>query len=265
MRNWNSCAWLLVLPLVVGVATPAQSEWRLIWADEFTGAAGAVPDTAKWTLEQGGGGWGNRELEIYTTDPANAALDGKGNLVIRAIKTAEGGYTSARLKTEGKFTVRYGKIEARIKIPKGQGLWPAFWMLGANKKDVGWPECGEIDVLENIGREPSVIHGTVHGPGYSGGRGITASVAVEGKKTFGDDFHVFAVEWSPGALAFFLDGTEYSSVTNASLPNGADWVFQQPFFLILNVAVGGEWPGPPNSSTIFPQEMTIDYVRVWQR
>lgn len=267
MRALNSCPWMRLLGvlLLAGVVAPAQSEWKLIFADDFAGPAGMSPDAAKWKLEQGGGGWGNRELQVYTADPANASLDGNGRLVIRAIKLPSGGYTSARLTTEGRFTANYGKIEARIKFPKGRGLWPAFWLLGANKNDVEWPGCGEIDVVENIGREPSMIHGTVHGPGYSGGRGITASVTLAGGRPFAEDFHVFAAEWSAGAIVFLLDGEEYSRVTPASLPKGADWVFQHPFVLILNLAVGGQWPGPPDSSTVFPQEMLVDYVRVWQR
>lgn len=266
MRN-SKCRvvarWLLLL---VGVAVAsAQTTWKLIWSDEFAGAAGTSPDPAKWALEQGGGGWGNRELQVYSTAPANASRDGNGNLVIRAIKTPSGGFTSARLKTEGKFAIHYGKVEARIKIPRGNGLWPAFWMLGANRKIVGWPACGEIDILENIGREPAVIHGTVHGPGYSGGRGITSSITLAGNQPFGADFHRFTVEWSPDAVVFFLDDEEYARVTPASLPKDAEWVFRQPFYLILNLAVGGEWPGPPDAANAFPREMLIDYVRVWQR
>jgi len=267
MRDFNARQWLwaLTLLLITVIAGTAQDSWKLIWADEFTGSAGTPPDPAKWTLERGGGGWGNREAQVYTADPANASLDGKGNLVIRAIRTSDVEYTSARLKTEGKFTVRYGKVEARIKVPQGQGLWSAFWMLGGNRKEVGWPKCGEIDVLENIGREPAAAHGTVHGPGYSGGSGIAASVTLPKGEILADGFHRFAVEWSPETIVFFLDGVEYSRVTPASLPRGAGWVFDQPFYLILNVAVGGNWPGPPDQTTVFPQEMLVDYVRVWQR
>jgi beta-glucanase (GH16 family) len=144
-------------------------------------------------------------------------------------------------------------------------MWPAFWMLGSNRKEVGWPRCGEIDILENIGREPSAVHATVHGPGYSGGEGVSAFAVLPGGASFFGGFHVFALEWLPESIAFFLDGTEYARVTPASLPKGAPWVFQQPFYLILNLAVGGDWPGSPDETTVFPQEMLVDYVRVWQR
>jgi beta-glucanase (GH16 family) len=248
-----------------GLPLWGATDWHVVWSDEFNGAAGTAPDATKWTYDLGGGGWGNQELEVYTDRRDNSFQDGEGHLVIRAIKDASGGYTSARIKTQGKFAIRYGKIEARIKIPFGQGLWPAFWMLGADLDTVGWPKCGEIDVMENIGKEPAIVHGTVHGPGYSGAGGISAQYELAGWPRLADDFHVYAVEWLPQLVEFFIDGISYAKVTPASLPKGAAWVYDHPFFLLLNVAVGGRWPGNPDASTTFPQTMLVDWVRVSQR
>lgn len=237
---------------------------RLVWSDEFNGRQGALPDSSKWTFDLGGGGWGNQELETYTRSPENIFQDGKGHLVIRAIKTDSGGFTSARIKTEGKFAVKYAKIEARIKIPSGQGMWSAFWMLGDDITATGWPKCGEIDVMENIGKEPATAHGTVHGPGYSGKGGISSQYSLPGGPALSDDFHVYAVVWEAETIRFFLDGKAYATVTPASLPKGTRWVFDHPFFLLLNLAVGGSWPGNPDGTTRFPQTMVVDWVRVWQ-
>jgi len=197
-----------------------------------------------------------RAGDLHTNTTDNVFQDGGGNLVIRAQKSGTS-YTSARIKTQSRFSVTYGKVEARIRIPYGQGLWPAFWMLGADIDQVGWPNCGEIDIMENIGRAPSTIHGTVHGPGYSGGNGIGPR--------FSDDFHVYSIEWSPQSVAFFVDGVQYFEVTPAKLPVGKTWVYQHPFFLILNIAVGGTWPGNPDATSTFPQQMLVDWVRVSQR
>jgi beta-glucanase (GH16 family) len=165
------------------------------------------------------------------------------------------------LKTQGIFSAQYGRIEVRAKLPFGQGLWPAFWMLGTNITSVGWPQCGEIDIMEAIGREPSTNHGTLHGPGYSGGSGVTAAYTLPGGQRFSDDFHVFAIQWAPQTVTFSVDGNVYATVTPAAL-RGAPWVFDNRFFLVLNVAVGGTFPGNPDATTQFPQEMTVDYVRV---
>ena len=249
-------------------------EWTLAWSDEFDGPAGAPVDGAKWVADTGGQGWGNQERQYYTTRTENVALDGGGRLVITARAEPPNSsyacwygscrYTSARLKTKGRFEQMYGRFEARIRIPRGQGIWPAFWMLGADIDQVGWPRCGEIDVMENIGREPAVVHGTIHGPGYSGGSGISgASRLATG--SFADDYHVFAVEWAPGEIRWLVDGREYRRTTPADLPAGATWSFDHPFFMLLNVAVGGAWPGDPDASTAFPQQMLVDYVRVYQR
>jgi beta-glucanase (GH16 family) len=231
------------------------------WSDEFDGPAGALPSAAKWTYDLGGGGWGNQELETYTSAPANVHLDGSGHLVIHVDKT-DSGYTSARLKTQGLFAAHYGRVEARIKLPSGQGIWPAFWMLGADFPSTPWPQCGEIDIMENVGREPSVNHGSVHGPGYSGGNAVSRTYTLPGGAAFSDDFHVFAIDWAPQSIAFTVDGNVYQTIKPGSLPAGAAWVFDKPFFMILNVAVGGTFPGNPNGTTTFPQEMIVDYVRV---
>jgi len=254
------CALLL---LCCAPAAATQDRWQLVWGDEFTGRAGSAPDASKWTYDLGAGGWGNRELETYTDSRRNAFLDGRGNLIIRALKTADG-YTSARVKTQGKFSFTYGKVEARIRIPFGQGIWPAFWMLGANIDRAGWPVCGEVDIMENIGREPGVVHGTVHGPGYSGPSAIGRPYELPGGARFAAGFHLFAAIWRPEGVEFVVDGVTYHRVTPASLPAGARWVFDAPMFLLLNVAVGGDWPGNPDASTRFPQEMRVDFVRVYR-
>ncbi len=272
---------LFLLALTTGVALVCRAQnppsalkdegWKLVWSDEFDGPDASPVDRSKWVLETGGEGWGNEELEYYTDRAANVFLRG-GNLVIRAVAEKfpqsdpkARNYTSARLKTQGKFSQTYGRFEARIKIPFGQGMWPAFWMLGDDIEKAGWPGCGEIDIMENIGKEPSVIHGSIHGPGYTGGTGIEAPYTLPGGQRLADDFHVFAVEWSPDSIAFYVDQTMYVKRTRADLRPGWKWVFDKPFFLILNLAVGGDWPGSPDSSTRFPQEMLVDYVRVYQR
>ena len=234
-----------------------------MWADEFNGHAGSGPDPSKWKFDVGATGW-NNELEDYKDNRDNVFLDGHGHLVIRALRSNSGKYTSGRIKTEGLHEVQYGKIEARIRIPRGQGIWPAFWMLGKPAAGAGWPESGEIDIMENVGKEPSIVHGTVHGPRYSGDRGITAARTLKGGE-FAQKFHVYGVEWSADSIEFFLDGAAYAKVTRASLPAGAAWVFDRPFFLLLNVAVGGSWPGNPDSSTHFPQSMLVDWVRISKR
>jgi beta-glucanase (GH16 family) len=245
--------------------------WTLVWSDEFDGPTGSAVDSSKWSFDIGGKGWGNNELETYTSRPANSHLEG-GRLAIKVLKETFTGpdkitrnYTSARLLTKNKFSQAYGRFEARIKIPFGQGIWPAFWMLGDNINTAGWPACGEIDIMENIGREPSIIHGTFHGPGYSGANGVGAAYALSNGQKFADDFHTFAVEWEPNVMRFYVDGLLYETRTPSDLPAGKSWVFDHPFFIILNVAVGGNWPGNPDATTVFPQQMLVDYVRVYQR
>ena len=269
-------AFLFLFAFFADSAAQAQVRYRkLTFKDEFNGASGAGIDTSKWTAETGGWGWGNQELEYYTNSTQNAYLDGSGSLVIKAVKLTPPlnlscwygpcQYTSARLITKGKFEQKYGRFEARIKVPRGQGIWPAFWMLGNNIDTVGWPACGEIDIMENIGREPTIVHGTVHGPGYSGANGIGGSFSLTNNAAFADDFHVYATEWSENEIRFYVDGKLYKTVTPANLPQGAAWVFDHPFFMILNVAVGGAWPGSPDQTTVFPQMMLVDYVRVYKR
>jgi beta-glucanase (GH16 family) len=241
--------------------------YELVWEDDFEGAAGTLPDASKWTYDIGTGenGWGNQELQYYTNQPENVSMDGEGNLVITAIDEPFQGstYTSARIKTQGLFAQTYGKFEARIKTPFGQGLWPAFWMLGGDITSVGWPQCGEIDILELRGQQPTIVHGSIHGPGYSGGNAITASYSKENVR-FDTDFHVFTVEWGVDFIDFFVDGQLFQQITPANLPPGAEWVYDHDFFLILNVAVGGAFVGSVSPTTPFPQTMIIDYVRVYQ-
>jgi beta-glucanase (GH16 family) len=255
---------LVFLLLLVLIPAAAEDSWKLVWNDEFKGRANSAPNPAKWNCDLGAGGWGNNELETYTNAIENAFLDGRGHLVIRVLKTADG-YTSARLKTLEKFSFLYGKVEARIRIPRGQGIWPAFWMLAANRSLVGWRNSGEIDIMENIGREPSRVHATVHGPGYSGDNGIGGIVPLPGDRAFADDFHTFAIVWRKESIELFVDGKSHAKVTQAALPANATWVFDTPFYMLLNVAVGGRWPGAPDATSTYPQTMTVDYVRVYQQ
>jgi beta-glucanase (GH16 family) len=253
-----ACCCLALSPVA------SAQDRQIIWSDEFDGAPGSPPDPAKWVYDLGGGGWGNQELEVYTDNRGNSHLDGQGHLVIQAVEATPGKFTSARLKTLGKFDFKYGRVEARIRIPYGQGIWPAFWMLGADIASKEWPGCGEIDIMENIGREPDTVHGTVHGPGYSGSRAISKPFQIAAGR-FAGDYHIYAVEWAPERIDFQVDGRTYSTVTPASLPAGSKWVYDHPFFLLLNVAVGGDWPHDPDKTTVFPQTMLVDYVRVYKR
>jgi beta-glucanase (GH16 family) len=270
----------LLLFALTGCATAASTPrattpgpWKLVWSDEFTGPAGSSFDRQKWVADTGGGGWGNQEREFYTTRTDNIALDGDGDLIITARSEPTSRYscwygpcryTSARIKTTGLFSQAYGRFEARIRIPRGQGLWPAFWMLGDNIDKVGWPRSGEIDIMENIGREPNIVHGTMHGPGYSGAGGIGGPYSLT-SGAFADAFHLYAVEWAPGSIRWFVDSVAYFQTTPASIPAGSSWVYDHPFFLLLNVAVGGGWPTDPDATTTFPQTMLVDFVRVYAR
>ena len=239
-----------------------EPRWTLVWSDEFEGPAGQLPNPANWVFDIGTD-WGNQQLEFDTDRPENVSLDGNGNLAITARRESYrgSGYTSGRIKTKGLFEQAYGRFEARIQLPVGQGVWPAFWMLGADFDTVGWPDCGEIDIMEYRGQEPSIVHGTVHGPGYSGGGGVTARYTLPGAR-FDTGFHEFAIEWSEEAIVWFVDGERFHVVDPADLPNR--WVFDHPFFILLNVAVGGGFVGPPDESTAFPQSMLIDWVRVYR-
>lgn len=247
-----------------GAALPG---WKLVWSDEFDGPKGSKLDASRWVYETGGGGWGNNQLEFDTDRAENASLDGAGELAIVAIKESYMGrtYSSVRLKTQGKFEHLYGRYEIRMRLPFGQGIWPAFWMMGVDPNNVGWPARGEIDVMENIGREPDTIHGTLHGPGYSAGNSIGAPSKLAKGQRFADDYHVFAIEWEKDAIRWYVDGKLYQTRTPSDLPKGAKWVYDHPFFLLLNLAVGGQWPGNPDATTTFPQTMKVDYVRVYDR
>ncbi|MEV7200647.1 RICIN domain-containing protein [Streptomyces griseoluteus] len=236
------------------------------FSDSFDGPAGSAVDGSKWTLETGDN-VNNHERQYYTSGTNNAALDGQGHLVITAKRENPANYqcwygscqyTSARLNTSGKFNAQYGHVEARMKIPRGQGMWPAFWMLGT---PVNWPDSGEIDVMENVGFEPSTVHGTIHGPGYSGSGGIGAGYSLPNGQAFADAFHTYAVDWAPDSITWTVDGNVYQRRTPADL-GGRTWVFNKPFFLILNLAVGGYWPGDPDGSTQFPAQLVVDSVSV---
>ena len=284
MRNPVSSLWkiLFALAILFGVTVMAQNKaperegWTLTFNDEFSGPYGTPVDARKWGFDRGGNGWGNDELQFYTDTRHNAMMDGSGRLMIRARAEANNSaypcalgqpcqYTSARLSTRGIFTQAYGRFEARVQVPAGQGLWPAFWLLGSTLGEVGWPATGEIDVMEHIGREPTLAYGTIHGPGYSGANGIGASVSLPGGGRFADGFHTFAVEWEENEIRWLLDDVVYQTRTPADLPGGARWVFDHPMFLILNLAVGGRWPGRPDASTVFPAVLLVDYVRVYQK
>ncbi len=262
------CLLLALMLLTPGLC---RADWQLVWSDEFNQPDGSSPDPTKWTFDTGNnGGWGNNELEYYTSRTNNARIEG-GQLVIEADQESYGGqnYTSARMLTQGLGSWTYGRMEASIKIPRGQGIWPAFWMLGANINSVGWPTCGEVDIMENIGKvsDQGTDHGTIHGPqnggDYNGGAGVGGTYTLPGGAALADGFHTYAVQWTTNQIQFFLDTNLFFTATPASLPSGGTWVFTQPQFLILNVAVGGQWPGNPDGTTVFPQQMLVDYVRVY--
>jgi len=245
-----------------------DERWELVWSDEFNTLK--IDDT-KWKFDIGNNnGWGNGEWEYYT-DRKNAWIE-NGMLVIEARnETVKDGnkvynYTSTRMKTEGKFTVQYGKVEARIKFPYGKGLWPAFWMLGSNFRYVGWPTCGEIDIVEFLGHDKWTAYGTLHGPGYFGTNGIGNKIRLEPPTPdFTADFHVFGIMWDEEKIVWYVDNTVYHVVTKAAVESrGKAWVFDGDFFIILNLAVGGYWPGYPTAETKFPARMYVDYVRVYQ-
>ena len=241
--------------------------WRLVFGDEFTGPAGAPPDPTKSGFALGGDGWGNQELQAYTDRPENVALDGAGSLVITARREPLGGnsFTSGRIDSQGRFEQRYGRFEARLRLPVGRGFWPAFWMLGANLEQVGWPACGEIDIMEERGAQPWRVSGAAHGPGHSGGDAIIAGFEAPNHTPLSDDFHLYAVEWDAEELRFFVDDQQYQRVLRSRMPPGARWVYDHPFYLLLNLSVGGNFGGPPDDSTPFPASLRADYVRVYTR
>lgn len=241
-------------------------EWELVWEEDFEGDSLQSLDTTDWTYDIGRGanGWGNGELQYYTDRIRNAHMDGSGHLLIRAYREGYEGaeYTSARVKTKDKFEQRYGKFEARIQPPTGLGIWPAFWMLGSNIDEVGWPQCGEIDIMEVIGEAPNEIHGSLHGPGHSAGEAISETYRLQ-EGNFDEDFHVFSVEWSPDSIVFLVDEKQYQTVKREGI-NG-QWVYNTPFFMLINLAIGGTYVGYPAPDETFPKEMKIDYIRVYTR
>jgi beta-glucanase (GH16 family) len=273
--------WLLAFCLLAGCTSPASvldtktqttatatpTPSKLIWNDEFDGPKGALPDASKWRPRIGGGGWGNQQLE-FNTDNQNVYQDGQGNLVIEARQENPVGsdcwygpcqYTSAQISTEDHFSFTYGFIEARIKLPAGQGIWPTFWLLDDVCTKNGWqPTCGEIDIMENIGREPNANYGTAHGPEYF------SSIYHLPHGVFSDDFHIFALGWDPNHLYFYVDNINYYTIDKTTAKNQAGWVYDRLYYIILNIAVGGKWPGSPDATTVFPQKMYVSYVRLYE-
>ena len=259
--------FLLMAGFTIGCETSEVQElpernFELTWSDEFEGEANELPNPQNWTFDLGAGGFGNEELQTYTKDTSNVALDGEGNLVITA-RSNGNSFTSARIKTQGLFSQAFGRFEARMKTPFGPGIWPAFWMLGSNIEEVGWPQTGEIDLMEMRGQEPNIVHGSVHGPGFSAGNAITKAFGLENDR-FDAEFHIYAIEWFPDRIDFFVDDFLYQRITKNQVENELEeeWVFDKPFFILLNVAVGGTFVGFPTDDTPFPQTMIIDYVRV---
>ncbi|HEY2505153.1 MAG TPA: glycoside hydrolase family 16 protein [Streptosporangiaceae bacterium] len=244
--------------------------YELAWSDEFDGPAGAPADPQTWRADVGGDGWGNEELQYYTDGTQNAAIDGAGNLTIAvrrsdpkvAARDYDGcEFTSARLISNQLVAFRYGLIQARMKLPPGLGIWPAFWLLGADFDEVSWPDCGEIDVLENFGINKMQALGAVHGPGYSGPEGVAAS--LDTAAPLSDDFHVYSVSWEPDRIRWYVDDRQFHCVTPADL-HGQRWVFDHDFFLLVNVAVGGVPSVQPDSTVTFPQLLVVDYIRVYR-
>lgn len=264
---------LLALPIFV-ISSCSSDEKQVVakfteitMQDEFT--TEGAPNSSIWGYDLGtgnsdtGAGWGNNELQFYTDRTENVKVE-NGYLLITAKKEDYNGssYTSARLTTKGLFDQAYGRFEARIRLPYGQGIWPAFWLLGANIDEVGWPKCGEIDIMEYRGQEPTKVLGTVHGPGYSGGTSITKSYNLFNDR-FDTGFHIFGIEWGPEYINYYIDDVLYNQITPADVTG--EWVFDHPFYIIINLAVGGDFVGAPNSQTVFPQTMLVDYVRVYKK
>jgi beta-glucanase (GH16 family) len=256
----NIFLFLILLLVSAGCTQSTEIEernWNLVWQDEFN--TDGPLDAAKWTYDLGAGGWGNNEFQTYTNNEENVVVD-DGYLKLTALRSGTS-FSSARIKTQGLFEQAYGRFEARIKTPYGPGIWPAFWLLGANIDTDPWPLCGEIDIMELRGQQPSLINGTVHGPGYSGGAAITKTYGLEASR-FDSEFHLFAVEWGTDYLNFYVDDVLYFEIKPDDLTG--EWVYDHPFFIILNIAVGGDYVGFPTSETPFPQTMLVDYVRVYK-
>ena len=240
----------------------SQAGYELVWSDEFSGAS---LDESSWTYELGNGcdiglcGWGNNELQIYTDSEENARLE-DGKLIITAREDSP--YSSTRIITKDKREFRYGRIDIRAKLPKGQGIWPAIWMLGSNIDEVSWPACGEIDIMELVGHEASRSHGTAHwGRAGEGSQFQGNSFTIS--EDFADRYHVFTLLWQNNSLQWYVDETLFHTITTSDT-QGFNYPFNEEFFFIMNIAVGGNWPGEPDETTVFPQTMEVDYIRVFQ-
>jgi beta-glucanase (GH16 family) len=260
-RRGLSSSFATALPLLGATviacssADPAPPPWQLTWSDEFNGTA---LDTTKWSYDTGDS-FGTGQLDVDTMDPANVSVSG-GQLNLTARYDGQT-YTSGRIETNGHFSQKYGRFEARIQIPQGVGMWPAFWLLGTDYGTVGWPQCGEIDIMENRGADPTTVVGSFHGPG---GDDKTAGYKLPGGGSFSAGFHTFAVEWEPGVVRWYADDTLYETQSSDLLPRTEPWVFDHTFFVILDLAVGGKF-GPTDATTVFPQSMLVDYVRIYAR
>jgi len=258
------------------VTPPIPTTWTLTWSDEFEGAAGSPVDATKWGHDLGDGcssgncGWGNNEKEYYTNAADNVSLDGQGNLRIVA-RTASGitcyygacRYTSGKITTRGKMNAAPGRVEARLKLPAGQGLWPAFWMLGNDFGTVGWPASGELDIMENKGSAPSTSSSAIHGPGYSGNTPFAHANTISAPATLADDYHLYAVEWDAVGASFYVDGIMHYQVLRGDIQRYGTSILDKPYYIILNLAVGGNFDGDPASDSILPATMLVDYVRVY--
>lgn len=260
-----ACTEKKVIPDVVPIPPIVDKNWQFettpVWEDDFNGSGAADP--SKWTFETGGSGWGNNELQNYTSG-ANSSITG-GNLVITAKKEASGGnnYTSSRMITRGKGDWLYGRFEIRAKLPKGRGTWPAIWMLASDNTYGGWPASGEIDIMEHVGYDPNKIHCSIHTSAYNHTRG-TQKTATKTIPDATDAFHVYRIDWTPYAVRGYIDGVQYFEFVNNNTDFTA-WPFNKKFFLILNVAVGGNWGGAQGvDDTVFPAAMLVDYVKVYK-
>ena len=254
-----------------------EPNWILVWRDEFDGPVGRGVDTASWQIDSTDGcvhgncGWGNNEKEYYSGATENLALDGRGHLMIVARRAREGlscsygpcRYTSGKITTRGKVDAKPGRVAARIKLPAGQGLWPAFWLLGADDPPLPWPDCGELDIMENHGSNLQSTSSAIHGPGYFGNTPFVH--ATSGHGSFAENFHTFAVEWDSLRVRFFVDDSLHYTVERHEIERYGRYVFDKPFFIILNLAVGGTFDGDPTSDAVFPAAMLVDYVRVYRR
>lgn len=251
---------LLVIGCTIDETQRVTNLTEISMRDEFN--IDGAPNSSIWGFDIGTGnnGWGNQELQFYTDRPENVKVEnGVLSITARQEDFNNASFTSSRLLTRNKFEQAYGRFEARIKLPFGQGIWPAFWMLGA-RDDAPWPQIGEIDIMEYRGQNPTEVLGSLHGPGYSAGEAISKSFILENDR-FDTDFHVFGIEWGPNVINYYVDDVLYNQITPEDVTG--EWVFNGPFYILMNVAVGGTFVGSPNSETRFPQTMEVDYVRVY--